>query len=483
LTVVLSTRKDFTLANYRRVAVGGESVRLSRTAMRGMQAARDSFLALLDSDRTQFIYGTTSGSGITASVSIPPEAQRAHARRRSRSHHGAALGGGYLPDRVVRGILFARLASFIEGNAKVRPAVAEAVASMLDRRLAKVPLDGQVWAGEIVPLAHVMETFPRLDLEEGEGLANGAPCAAALVADVALQAPYRLALAEQVFCLSIEAIKGPLEAYDRALVELWGDPHEAQALKTINRLLAGSPRKGRRFYQAPVSWRIVPRVLGQAHRAVATVEEAATIALPSVSVNPVYEPPSAKHPLGRAFSNGGYHNATAAPAMDVLNASWADLSTLADHHMTKLRRGHVSLLPDGLRFPDDPGLGLGTGMIGMTQVDFLEQGRAAAQRTLIPAAEGDAQNDVATPVFLAYKKSLKAAECVDSVMAMLAVVASQALAVTERDAPPKLRGLLEAVRERCPPIRAGRRRFLGRELARVRDAFAEAALAGRSDLV
>jgi histidine ammonia-lyase len=381
----------------------------------------------------------------------------------------------------VRGIVFARLASFVEGHGKARPEVARELAAMLGRRLPRIPLEGQVWAGEIIPLGHLMEGFT-IELEVGESLLNGSPCAAALAADVALQSAARLALAERVFCLSIEAFNAPLGAYDPELARLWGDPYEARAIRNLNRLLAGAPRKGRRFYQAPVSWEIVVRSLGQAHRTVATLEEVAATSLASSTLNPIYEPPSRRHPRGRAFSNGGYHNAMASPALDMVNASWADLCTLANHHVQKLRNPAVSFLPEGLRHPDEES-GYGMGLFGLGQIDFVEEARAAAQRTFVPAAEGDAANDVAEPVFLAYRKALTAARCLDSTLAVLAVVSSQALSVTGRPAPPRLRGFLDAVRAHCPPIRlSARKRAVGRQVDSLRAAFAAAALSGDVDL-
>ena len=53
---------------------------------------------------------------------------------------------------MVRGILFARLANFVEGNAKVRPVIAERVAALLDGPLPTLPLGGQVGPGEVLTL-------------------------------------------------------------------------------------------------------------------------------------------------------------------------------------------------------------------------------------------------------------------------------------------------------------------------------------------
>ena len=56
------------------------------------------------------------------------------------------------------------------------------------------------------------------------------------------------------------------------------------------------------------------------------VAHAATTALGSVTENPVYLSASEGHPFGRVLSTGGFHNGAAAPAINWLTASWADLA-------------------------------------------------------------------------------------------------------------------------------------------------------------
>src|SRR5437764_5395513 len=63
MTVVVNSRDDFTLENYRRVAMGGESVTIGPEARRALAEGRANFLRLLECDRTQFIYGVTSSFG------------------------------------------------------------------------------------------------------------------------------------------------------------------------------------------------------------------------------------------------------------------------------------------------------------------------------------------------------------------------------------------------------------------------------------
>ena len=95
---------------------------------------------------------------------------------------------------------------------------------------------------------------------------------------------------------------------------------------------------------------------------------------------------------------------------------------------------------------------------------YVELAKGAAQRTFIPGSDSTAggQDDVATPAFLAWSKEARAGRCLDASLAMLAVVASQALFVTEREAPRALREFVELVRTYVAPVVEDR--ILGPEL-------------------
>lgn len=459
-SILLETRKDFTLPAYTDVAWSGLPVEISSLAMEKITQSRHAFMALLDSGEQPVIYGVTSGYGQMASRRLSPEERKAHAAKRW--HASATSFGEPLPDRVVRGIIFSRLANFIEGHAAVTPELASEVAVMLaSDTLPQVPALGNGTPGEIQALGWLFaDLFDHWSLAEKESLAlvNGSPCATALVCDAALAAERRLDLATRVFALSIEAIKAPMEAYDPVLDDLWGDPGQTDILQKIRKLTdGGSPE--RRSYQAPVSWRILPRVLGHAARAVAQAQDVASLSLPAITDNPVYIGPDEDHPNGRCLSTGGYHNGSAYPAMDDLAACWADLALLADRHVTKLQDGNISGLPNHL-FPEGSDIMSGDvaylGCFGMSAAGFGEQARQAAQRTFLPSSEGGGfgQNDVGVPTFLAWRKEREAGWCLEANLAILAAVASQALHVTNRHAPPALAGLVDEVRSIFPPPRS-----------------------------
>jgi histidine ammonia-lyase len=463
MPVLLRSRSDIDLDSFLRVAWKGESVAIAGEALERIARCRETFLQLVESDPDAVIYGVTTGPGDRASVPLSGEERERWASRPALT--GASFGEP-LPERVTRGIVLARLANFVEGNAAVRPEVAQAVAALLDGGpLPAVPARGNGGAGEILALGHLFHELGSrvgLELKEPIALVNGSPCAAALVADAALAGRRRLQLAEEVFALSAEAIQAPLEAYSADLEPLWDDEHEEAALRRIRALLEGGSGE-RRPYQSPVSYRILPRVLGQARRAVAGAETGATLSLRSVTDNPVYVPPDERRPLGAVFSTGGYHDGRASPALDGLAFAWADLCQLAERQTEQLLVDPSALGASDRFFS----------LFGMVQVAWAEDARAAAQPTFLPLG-GYGQNDTASPSFLAWNKEGRAAACFEAALAVLAVVASQTLFLHDRRPAPGLAGLLDGVRALFPPVEEWRP--LGTDCERVAAAFSERSL-------
>jgi histidine ammonia-lyase len=177
------------------------------------------------------------------------------------------------------------------------------------------------------------------------------------------------------------------------------------------------------------------------------------------------------------MSTGGFHNAQATPAIDTLNARFADLCTLADRHTMKLHGAEH--LPESLARPGSHPWG--TTLFSFIQVGYGEEARHAARRTFLPPSEGGGiggQNDVASATMFAYCKHLKAAFCLEAALALLAVSASQALWARDRRPAAALRDLVETVRHHVAPVEARAERRLGAELQRLQERFAAAAVSG-----
>ncbi len=452
MTLTIDNLSDFTLETVREVAWKNARIRFSEGAMARMQAARDRFDLLIENPDL-VIYGVTSGYGQQASVRLSAEERKAHAARPPVAP--AASWGDPLPDRVTRGIVFARLANFVEGNAAISPAIAQAVAAMLsDARQPLVPARGQGGAGEILSLSHLF--LPILDNQAPAekdvlSLINGSPSATGLVCDAALAARARIDLAATMLSLATEAFDAPLEHFDAALDPLWNNPHDAWALNRVRDLLAGGRGAQRRPYQAPVSFRILPRILGQAHLATEMAERIASESLGAVTDNPVVLPPDADHPHGRAISTGGYHNAQAPMAMDQITAAYANLCVLAERMSAKLLDENISLMALGPDAMEKPGRGY-LGCLPMAAAGYAEEARGLAVATLLPGSEsgGFGANDVASPVFLSWSKQERAGILLESALAALGPICVRALEATDRKAPAPLRDIVALVRQYVP---------------------------------
>ena len=459
MTVLVETRADLTLEAARRVAWGGEGVELGARALTAMQQGRQRLERILDHDPEVTIYGVTSGVGHQARKKLSPEERERWANLSMARI--AASWGEPLPERFVRAIVLARLTNYVEGHAAVSPEIAQGVAAMLaGDSLPAVPVRGQGGAGEILSLSHLfngLATRIQPAAKDVLCLINGSPSATGLVTDAALVAESRFDLAARVFALSFEAFNAPLSHLDAALDDYWNNPHDGWALRRLRDLVGDGHGGKRRPYQAPVSYRIVPRMLGQARRAQTMAAEVAAESLQAVTDNPLWiDAIDEDHPFGRFISTGGYHNPHAVLAMDALTAACANLCVLAERQGAKLLDGGVSLLPDQLNSPeagsDDRRAYMG--YLPMAQTGYEEEARLCAQATLLPGSEsgGFGQNDIASPVFFAWSKQDRAGRCLDMALATLVPIAVRALDVTDRPVPPQLNGLEAAVREIEPEL-------------------------------
>jgi histidine ammonia-lyase len=473
VTVVVATRVDLTLDAFRRVSREGEGVELAPGTRERIDALHETFLAhvraRLAEDPGVLLYGITTAPGDGASL---PLTDAARARRPSGVWTGVSFGEP-LPERVVRGIVLARLADLLGGHAGVRSQVAVEVAAVLDDEpLPPVPARGNGGAGEVLALGHLFGPLAaRLELQGKEAMAliNGSPCAAALVADAALAARARTDLAERVLALSVEALCAPLDAYAADLEALWDDAHQTAALRSLRALLAGASGE-RQVHQAPVSYRVLPRVLGHTREAQAQAERVAATSLRAVTGNPVFVPPDAHPPDGAILSNGGFHDARAAPALDGLAVSWADLCQVAQRHVDKLFQ-HPTTAPllAAEEWTVKP--------LHMVQAGWAEEARALAQPSILGLG-GFGQNDLPAPAFASWSKTTAVGTCLDRSLAVLAALASEALHAAGRPAPPALADLLDEVRAAFPPVEVPRP--FGGDVERLAEGFGARATGGQA---
>jgi histidine ammonia-lyase len=452
VTVELARRADIDLVAYRRVAWDGEEVAIAPAALELIGDRRERFEAFLAAHPQRRFYGINVHAGDGSDRPLDEAARRDYAR----GMQSAISFGAPLPRRVVRGIVLARLANFVEGHSAVTPGLAAAVAAMLDgRSLPDVPAHGNGGSGEIPALGALFGSLGSerdLALKESMSLINGSPCAAALTADAVLCADDLIACAQRLFGLAAFAYGVGPEIFDRRLDEMWGDPFQARALRTLREQLP-APAGAAGHVQPPVSFRVIPRVAGNALRVGDQARAVATAALGAVSDNPtlLFEGDE----LVDIVSTGGFHNGAAAPAIDSLSATVADIAALALHQLHRLQESR-----EALPHFDSTNLGI----LQMAANGYAEEARGACVPSLLGLG-GRGQNDVPSPSFIAFDRYRRVHGFAAGALACLACIASQSLLQTERSAPPALAEIHTAIARLSPPLTE--RRPLGPELDRL----------------
>jgi histidine ammonia-lyase len=446
VTYLVSTVADVDLDAVRRVAWGGESARLSAAALDAVTRRRREFETFVEANTDRHLYGITTRQGSAAGTLLDDAARREFGRRLPTTP--PALGPG-LPERVARGVVLARLSDVLHGTAALRRSTVERLTKLLDEPLPTIPEAGNGEPGDIIVLGQLFRpTFEgTLDVGEGMALVNGSPVASAVLADAVLLAEDRMPRLEMVLALAAVAAHLPDMHLDAELGRLWGDPHQREALARYRELLEGGDWP-RRAYQAQVSFRGGPRVVGGLRRTLTHAREAAVIALAAASNNPAYIGPEVLPPLGAVLSNAGYHNPLVAPTIDTVTHAWADLAQLVNAQINRLVEE-----PEGIAAYEPEPL---IGSFPMSASGWAEEARAAAQPSLIGLGRSG-QTDTSTPDVLAWRRTVDAGNALDALLALLAVTAVHLVEHRGETFPPRLQGLratvLDVFARDTPPIR------------------------------
>lgn len=431
MVVTINNSSDINLETIKRVAIEGESIELSAALRQQMDVQRSKFLEFVSENSHKHMYGITTAHHIGAKKLLSKEDREKFSRKLPPTPPSF---GEVLPERLVRAIIVTRLTDFTVGTAPVQSKTAVYISKMLDRPLPKVPVRGMGEPGDIIPLGILFKDLPEqvhLDLGEGMFIINGSPVASAALADIALAGQRRLDIAEKIFALAADAIDSSKQHYDPALDVIWGDPYQAEVLSEFRKLLL-KRQTGNLDYQAPVSFRSAPRLLGWARRVQHYVEECAEISIGHASNNPIFIADDFSVSRSKVLSNGGYHDPLVAGSIDSLARAWADLAQLATHQINRLTEK-----PDGIVAHElEPCLTI----LYMSAAGWAEEARSAAQVSLISLGPGG-QTDTSTPDLLAWNKAQKIGEALDYILAILAVLAAHTIAYDKRTPPPALSDL------------------------------------------
>ncbi|MGG2458396.1 histidine ammonia-lyase [Streptomyces sp. RGM 3693] len=469
-TVVLGT-SGTTAQDVIAVARGAARIELSEEARAAVATAR----AFIDelAAKPDPVYGVSTGFGALAVRHISPELRAQLQRNIVRSH--AAGMGPRVEREVVRALMFLRLKTLASGHTGVRPLVVETMAALLNAGITPVVHEyGSLGcSGDLAPLSHCALTLmgegeaegpdgvvrpsgellaahgiEPVELREKEGLAllNGTDGMLGMLVMACADLARLFTSADITAALSMEALLGTDKVLAPELHAI--RPHPGQAASAANMLafLAGSGFTGHHQDDAPrvqdaYSIRCAPQVAGAGRDTLAHARLVAERELAAAVDNPVVLPD------GRVESNGNFHGAPVAYALDFLAIAAADLGSIAERRTDRLldkNRSHG--LPAFLA--GDPGVDSGLMIAQYTQAALVsELKRLAAPASVDSIPSSAMQEDHVSMGWSAARKLRTAVDNLTRVIAVELYASTRAVELREGLTPaPATRAVLDAIR-------------------------------------
>jgi histidine ammonia-lyase len=450
VTVMLGTQ-PVSAAEVVAVARDGARVELAAGAREAMALARARVEAL--DGAAAPAYGVSTGFGSLATVPIPPQDRRTLQLHLIRSH--AAGMGPPIEREVVRAMMLLRARTLARGYSGTRPAVADALAGLLNAQLTPVvPEHGSLGcSGDLAPLAHIALALlgegevadaaghvrdagaalaeigqAPLVLEAKEGLAliNGTDGMLGLLLLACADARTLFATADVTAAMTVEALSGTDRPFAADLQALRPHPGQAASAANLRRLLAGSglvgsAPPGEVRVQDAYSLRCAPQVAGAARDTLTHVEGVGERELAAVVDNPVVLPDS------RMESTGHFHGAPLGFACDFLAIAAAEVGAIAERRvdrMLDITRSHG--LPAFLA--DRPGVDSGLMIAQYTAAGLVAENRRLAAPASVDSLPTSAmQEDHNSMGWGAARKLRTVLENLGRILAVELVVAARAL--------------------------------------------------------
>ena len=434
------------------VARYGAAVTVADDALVEVQRSRAIVETLADDDQPH--YGISTGFGALATRHIPVESRTRLQSSLVRSH--AAGSGPEVEREVVRALMLLRLSTLATGRTGIRPGTLLAYGALLNAGLTPVvPEYGSLGcSGDLAPLAACAlaltgegtvrdehgELRPAAEalmaaglapvlLAEKEGLAliNGTDGMLGMLV-LALDDLRRLVTtADITAAMSMEGLLGSDAVFAPDLHALRPQPGQARSAANLAAVMADSPiRESHRTttctrVQDAYSLRCAPQVSGAARD---LIDYAATVTeheLASAIDNPVVTLD------GRVESNGNFHGAPIAYALDFLAIVVADLASMAERRTDRfLDPARSSGLPAFLA--DDPGVDSGLMIAQYTAAAIVaELKRLAAPASVDSIPSSAMQEDHVSMGWAAGRKLRRAVDGLTRVLAVELVTAARGL--------------------------------------------------------
>ncbi|AZU61608.1 histidine ammonia-lyase [Neobacillus mesonae] len=461
-----------------RIARGMAHVTVPEANLIRVRASRERIEKQINDGKV--IYGVNTGFGKLSDIEIEKDDI---AKLQLNLLRADAVGVGEpLPTPVVRAMMTLRANSLVKGFSGIREETLKLLIDMINEGVHPiVPCKGSVGAsGDLAPLSHVAivlvgegkaefqgETLPggealkraglkpvALEAKEGLALINGTQAMTA-VGTIAINEAERVGLAaDMAACLTMEALKGIISAFDSDLLAVRPHPELEIVASRMRKWLEGSKRithQGEIRVQDAYSIRCIPQVHGASWQAFQYVEDRLKVEMNAVTDNPIVLE------SGEIISGGHFHGQPIALAMDFLKVATAEWANISERRIERLVNPQLSGLSPFLAV--DPGLECGLMVPQYAAASLVSENKVLAHPASVDSIPTSAnQEDHVSMGTIASRQAREIIHNSARVIAIEMICASQAIYLegAERDLAPKTREFLEKIREICPPLESDR---------------------------
>jgi histidine ammonia-lyase len=427
-------------------------------------------------DDGHVVYGVTTGFGKLSDVRIDREDVARLQLNLLRSH---AIGvGSPFETRVVRAILLLRANALAKGYSGIKAETLQLLIDCLNHGIHPViPSQGSLGAsGDLAPLAHMAlvligegvaeyqgQTMSggaalakaglspvRLDAKEGLALINGTQAMTGVGAIAALEAKHLGMHADAAASLTIEALRGIIDAFDADLLLTRPYPEQEDVGRRILAWLDGSKRithQGELRVQDAYSIRCIPQVHGASWQAVGYVQDKLAIEMNSATDNPVVLQD------GRIVSGGQFHGQPIAISMDFMKIAMSEWANISERRIERLVNPQLSGLSAFLAV--NPGLESGLMIAQYVAASLVSENKVLAHPASVDSIPSSAnQEDHVSMGTTAARQARQIIQNAARVIAIELICASQAIYLerAENDISSHSKALLEWVRTIVPPL-------------------------------
>jgi histidine ammonia-lyase len=407
--VVLGS-KELSLEEVHRILFNGEELSLDTAAL---QQVEENFKFLQQFSAKKLIYGINTGFGPMAQYRISESDTHQLQYNLIRSHSSGA--GNYLNPVQTKGLMIARLSSFMQAHSGVHPELVILLKDLINKNVSPCVYEhGGVGAsGDLVQLAHLAlvligegevvyegklrpteEVYAELGIKpmsvhvrEGLAVINGTSTMTGIGLVNIIQAKkllgWSLILSSMINEI-VEAFDDHLSAELNAVKKHAGQNKVAAAMRDILKDSKMVRHRPDHFYkeleeeifkdkvQEYYSLRCVPQVLGPVYDTLAHAEQIVVQELNSVSDNPVVD-----HHQENVFHGGNFHGDYISLEMDKVKIAITKLSMLSERQLNYLMNDKLNH-----KFPPFMNLGKLGLNFGMQGIQFTATSTVAENQTL-----------------------------------------------------------------------------------------------------